>query len=181
MAGVSHDIRLPGRLVKPASDASEEHMTYPKTPPPAPPVTDWVLVANASRARCFVRDVDNGAMRELQGFVHPASRLKGRDLGDDRAGLAHKGTASTQFAPPTDPHDKEHAQFARELVQHLEQAALEHRYGRLTLIASSPFLGELKAQLGAAAQRILSAAVALDLTGYSGAELEHRVTKALAG
>ena len=25
---------------------------------------DWVLIANAARARCFVRDADNGAMRD---------------------------------------------------------------------------------------------------------------------
>lgn len=33
--------------------------------------------------RCFVRDVDNGALREERSFVHPASRLK-----LSRAGLA---------------------------------------------------------------------------------------------
>ena len=43
------------------------------------PALDWVLIANAARARCFVRDADNGAMREERSFVHPASRLKGRN------------------------------------------------------------------------------------------------------
>ena len=69
------------------------------------PALEWVLVANAARARCFERDADNGAMREIEGFVHPASRLKGLDLGNDRGGLAHKGVASTQFAPATAPHE----------------------------------------------------------------------------
>lgn len=38
-----------------------------------------VLVANASRARLFDRDAENGAMRETASFVHPQSRMKGRN------------------------------------------------------------------------------------------------------
>lgn len=148
----------------------------PQTTPGAP--LQWVLVANAARARCFERDPDNGALRELDGFVHPGSRLKGQDLGSDRAGLAHKGIASTQYAAPTDPHDKEHALFARELAQYLEQAALAHRFERLALIASNPFLGELRAQLGASCQRALVTSVPSDLTAYAGRDLEQRVAKA---
>ena len=45
-----------------------------------------VLVANASRARLFDRDAENGAMRETASFVHPQSRMKGRELGRDRPG-----------------------------------------------------------------------------------------------
>jgi protein required for attachment to host cells len=147
----------------------------PERPGPAP--VQWVLVANAARARCYERDPDNGAMRELQGFIHPASQLKGHDLGSDRPGLAHKGIASTQFAPPTDLHEKEHAQFARELSQFLEQAVLAHRFDRLTLLASNPFLGELKAQLGPGSLRALDAGIPLDLTAFGGRDLEHRVDK----
>ncbi|MDP1647223.1 MAG: host attachment protein [Rubrivivax sp.] len=141
---------------------------------------DWVLVANAARARVFERDPENNAMRELSSFVHPQSRQKGQALGRDRPGKAQKGsTASTAFPPHTDLHQKEHAEFAHELAQHLEEAALAHRYPRVALVASSPFLGELKAQLGAAAKKLLQAAVALDLTSYEGADLEHRVAQAL--
>ncbi len=140
---------------------------------------DWVVVANASRARIFERDPENKAMRELYSFVHPQSRQKGQELDRDRPGRAHKGVASTAFPPHTDPHQKEHAEFAHQLTQSLEEAALAHRYPRLAILASSPFLGELKAQLGAATQRLLQAAVALDLTPHVGAELEHRVAQAL--
>ena len=117
---------------------------------------DWVLIANAARARCFVRDADNGAMREERSFVHPASRLKGAALEHDRGGKVHKSAASTQFAPHTDVHDKEHAAFARELAAFLEKAALAQQYPALSLIASAAFLGELRAQLGPAAQQALA-------------------------
>jgi protein required for attachment to host cells len=147
--------------------------------PPAPAL-DWVLIANAARARCFVRDADNGAMREECSFVHSASRLKGEVLGRDRGGKVHKGVASTQFAPHTDVHDKEHAAFARELAAYLEKAALAQQYPGLSLIASAAFLGELRAQLGPAARKRLRQGITLDLTACEGADLEHHVTQALA-
>jgi protein required for attachment to host cells len=156
-------------------------MTRPTyTPPETPPPLDWVLVANAARARCFVRDSENGAMRELEAFVHPESRMKGEDLMRDRGGKAVKGmVSSTQYAPHTDPHEREHEVFARQLADYLDKAALDHRMPGVSVIATNPFLGTLKAQLGSATQRVLRAAIALDLTALEGAELEGRVTDAL--
>ena len=153
----------------------------PNTSNPKPTHTlGWVLVANASRARSFVRDADNNAMRELCSFVHPASREKGTALASDRGGLVHKGVPSTQFAPHTDLHHKEHAEFARELAQYLEEAALAHRYPGLAIIASKAFLGDLRAVLGPATQHLLRASVPLDLTTAQGADLEQRVAQALS-
>lgn len=140
---------------------------------------DWVLVANAARARCFERNDHNHALRELASFVHPQSRQKGSALADDRGGLVHKGVASTQFQPHTDVHEKEHEAFARELAHHLDDAVLAHRCSGLVLFASSSFLGELRSHLGPSTVPRVKAGIALDLTSYSGAELEQRVTQAL--
>ena len=118
-------------------------------------------------------------MRELASFVHPRTRLKGAALAHDRPGQAFKGEARTAYEPHTDPHQKEHTEFARELAQRLEEEAIERRYPRVAVFASSPFLGEIKAHLGATTQRLLQAAVALDLTAFDDSELEHRVADAL--
>ncbi len=150
-----------------------------RTPPIKTRPLGWVLIANAARARSFVRDAENGAMREICSFVHPASRLKGVALQDDRGGQVRKSAASTQFAPHTDPHDKAHAEFGNELAGYLEEAALAHRYPELALFASKAFLGELRTRLGPATQQLLSKSVPLDLTAYQSAELEQRVTRAL--
>jgi protein required for attachment to host cells len=141
---------------------------------------DWVLVANGTRARCFERDSENNALREIADFVHPKGRLKGQALESDRPGHAFKGAASTQLEPHTDPHVKERARFADELVAMLDEAALSHRFERLALIASNPLLGELRSRLGTACRQRLHASVALDLTTYADSELEHRVAHALA-
>ena len=139
-----------------------------------------VLVANASRARLFERDADNGAMRETASFVHPQSRMKGAELGRDRPGQAFKGAARTAYEPHTDPHHKELAEFARELMQRVEEEALQRRFPRVAILASNPFLGELKAHMGPTTGRLLAAAVALDLTEYVNGNLERRVAQALA-
>lgn len=140
---------------------------------------DWVVVANAARARIFERDDENQALREMADHVHTPSRQKAAELETDRPGKAHKGEASTAFAPHTDPREREHQRFAHELAQVLEEAALAHRMPGLVLLASNPFLGELKAELGDATRRLLKHSAPVDLTSYQHAELEARVTRAI--
>ena len=142
---------------------------------------EWILIANATRARLLQRQRGE-PMVVLESFVHPEGRLKISELADDR--LGHEAVDSSyggaSFQPRTDAKRKEHERFARELAQHLErQAQLDH-FHSLTIFASSPFLGEIKAQLGAATTRLLSGAHDLDLTSVGLAELERRIAHELA-
>ena len=144
----------------------------------------WIVLANAARARVFEREVDSGRMVELLDLVHPQSRLKAEALTSDQEGHAQKahgdpGHAGTVFEPHTTPHRKEQAAFAVEISRHLEVAATQGRCADVALIASDPFLGELKAHLGHATRRVLSATVPRDFTAYAGPDLAHRVTEAL--
>ena len=107
------------------------------------------------------------------------SRTAPGELGHDRPGQARKGAAHTAFVPHTDPHERELAVFARELSAALEAAVLEHRLGRWSLIASSPFLGRLRAELGERSAACLDCHVDRDLTTFEGAELESRVSALL--
>ena len=140
---------------------------------------DWVVVANAARARIFERDDENQALREIADCVHTPSRQKASELDHDRPGKARKSQASTAFTPHTETRDREHQRFAREIAQLLEDAALTDRMPALVLLASNPFLGELKAELGSASQRLLKFSAPVDLTTYQFSDLEHRVTRAL--
>lgn len=140
----------------------------------------WVLIANSARARSFIRDEENHAMREICSFVHTESRQKGVALQADRGGKIRKSEgASSQFSPVSDPHQKEHTQFARELAQYLEEAALAHRFPEVSLIAAKGFLGDLRLQLGPVTRQRLHFCVPSDFTAYDGSELERRVTEAL--
>jgi protein required for attachment to host cells len=146
--------------------------------------TTWVLVANGERARCLERHAAKHSLTELADFVHPHASLAGKAGGGDLTGEAGKGHgrtghAATQFEPRTELHAKERATFARELSDHLNEAAAEHQYQKILLIATSPMLGEIKPLLNSAANKALGACVAIDLTRYKGADLEERVNKAL--
>jgi protein required for attachment to host cells len=137
----------------------------------------WIVVANAARARLCEFDPRDGSLTELEGFVHAAGRQKGSDLATDRPGHTEKGQASvrTSFEPHTEVHHKEREHFARELARTLDNAVVQRRCPALALIASNPFLGELKAQLGAAASKALVATEPADLTHCDLRELTRRV------
>lgn len=142
---------------------------------------EWILVANASLARLFSRKSDSAALVLLHTFEHLESRLKASELADDR--LGHDSTdrryGGVSFEPRTDLHRKQHLQFARTLAQRLGEGLAGGDCGRITLYASSPFLGELKGQLSPAAKKALRAAADVDLTSYGLRELEERIAHEL--
>lgn len=145
----------------------------------------WIVLANAARARIFERDPTDGKLAELTDFVHPGSRQKASELASDRPGHAQKahgdpGQASTAFTPRTDLRRREHEEFARQLAQYLDGAVAQRRCTSLVLIASNPFLGELKTHLGTATQKVLALAAPMDLTSVATPELERRVSEVLA-
>lgn len=142
---------------------------------------DWILIANSTRARLLQKE-RNERVTELEDFVHPQGRMKVSDLVDDRAG--HESTdrsyGGASYQPRTGVKQKEHQRFARELADFLERQAQSGSYRSLALFASSPFLGELKAELGTATSKLLSGSHDLDLTSVGVAELGPRLARELA-
>lgn len=67
-----------------------------------------------------------------------------------------------------------------DLADHLETQALQGSLNSLVIFASSPFLGELKAELGTATARLLSSTHDLDFTSFDLGELAQRVANELA-
>jgi protein required for attachment to host cells len=142
----------------------------------------WILVANGSRAVCYSRNPrksDWTLAREAE-FEHAESRMKGSELVADRpGGVRGHGNDSTKLVPRTDPRRNEVEQFARELAAHLDGALKAGRYGKLTLVASNPFLGMLVAQLPAGVRRSIDAQLAHDYTQLAPKELQARLKEHL--
>jgi len=144
----------------------------------------WILIADARHARCFERHAGNHSLTELADFVHSQTNLASQAHGGDLTGAAGKGHgrtghAGTQFEPHTETHAKERGSFARQLSDYLNQGVAEQRCDAFVLIASSAMLGQLKPCLSHAAEKAVTCCVSSDLTHYSGAELEERVTLAM--
>jgi protein required for attachment to host cells len=142
---------------------------------------NWILIANSVHARLLQQE-NGGPVLVLKNFTHPQSRSKVSELVNDRAG--HESTdrsyGGTSYQPRTDPKKKEHERFARELAVDLERHAQTGAFETLVIFASSPFLGELKAELGPAAARLLTGTHDVDLTSVGPAELKRRIAHELA-
>ena len=142
---------------------------------------EWILIANASVARLFSRESDSGPLVPLHTFEHSESRLKASELADDRLGhgSADRRPGGVSFEPHMNPRRKEHLHFAHTLAQRLDEGLASGDCGRITLYASSPFLGELKGQLSPAAKKVLRAAADVDLTSYGLRDLKERIAHEL--
>jgi protein required for attachment to host cells len=139
---------------------------------------EWFVIANASLARLFSRDGHGGPLRPLPVLTHAESRQKVHELVTDRAG--HEDTdrrrGGVPYEPRTDVMRKEQDRFAREVAHRIDQALQHGECGGVTVLASSPFLGDLKAHLTPATERALRGAHDLDLTQLSLNDLEQRLT-----
>mgnify|MGYP003297713888 CR=1 FL=1 len=70
-------------------------------------------------------------------------------LGSDRAGheAVDPRSGGNRFEPRSDVRRQEHASFAHEIAGELQDRLTAKEYDELWLLASSPFLGELKSAL----------------------------------
>jgi protein required for attachment to host cells len=141
---------------------------------------NWLVIANASRARVLEETGEAGAYVHVADLVHPESRLKGSELANDRPGhvpgpSAH-GTGSSAFDPRTDPHEREHDVFAREIAALLDAGVADGRCGGVLLVASDPFLGHVKGHLAAHTAKALLRTVSADYTALTERELAQRLT-----
>lgn len=146
---------------------------------------NWIVVANAARARVLEEPdpTKAGARRrvpfvDVADLVHPQSRQKGSELGGDRSGHVEgsaPGLAGAAYMPRTDPREREHDRFAREVARMLDHGVAEGRCAGLILVATNPFLGRLKHHLGEQAQKLILRTVSADYTTLDGPALIERL------
>jgi protein required for attachment to host cells len=136
-----------------------------------------ILVANGSLARCFSRTAAHDPLVPLDTIDFPENRLKASELGQDRQGLGRSDNSSTvvHFEPRTSAREKRMHQFAQTLAKRLEQGVADQEYSALWLIASSPFLGELKAALSPSVKHRLQLVHEADFTSLDVSALEERL------
>lgn len=128
----------------------------------------WVLVADGSRARFFVRE-KNRSLTESEILISPEQRLQEQELVSDRAGRAFdsRGGARHAMEPPTTKRQQVAIDFARRLTEELEQLRRAGELERLVLVAPPRFLGHLRSQLSSETQQLVALSVDKDLTQSS--------------
>jgi protein required for attachment to host cells len=142
---------------------------------------NWMVIANAARARVLVEESGKPHVyAHIADLVHPQSRQKGEELAYDRPGYAEgsaPGTAGAVYPPRTNPRERERDRFAQEVARLLDQGIADGRCAGLVLVASSPFLGHLKAHLGVQARKAIVRTVDADYTALRDSDLAERLAE----
>lgn len=137
---------------------------------------NWVLVADASRARLFAAAGPRAErITEIADFVNPAAKAKEDELASHSAGEGRPGARSA----PEEPSAAEHSAgaFSRHLSDYLESARNEHRYEHVYLVAEPKFLGRLRHDLSPAVRRLVAGEVDKDLSWFGPNEMAEYLKK----
>lgn len=132
------------------------------------PTGTWVVVADGTHARLFHNIGKNDALKlKQEELFKPGSE------GEDAQGPSgHRPSDST-------PGQTDEATFAKQLVHHLNAAALKHEFEHLFLIADPTTLGEIRPQLHVETTKRISGELAKTLTNSSLEDIE-KILKANA-
>jgi len=129
----------------------------------------WILAADSTEARLFTREKKFSPLTERQDWLHPESRLPGRDLEHDRQGktFSSHGYGQSDNQKHTDPKKREAQDFARELAGHLDTARANGEFESLSIVADPSFLGLLREQLDDNTRELIGVEVDKNLTRRS--------------
>lgn len=128
-------------------------------------MSNWIVVANATRARIFEATASDSQMREIETLVHPESRQHEGDLISDHAGHVYNGTTGGHSIDRLHTTKQQEAdEFARSLCDTLEHGRNAGRFHKLYLIAAPQFLGLMRKHMGKPLQGTVDHEFAKDLT-----------------
>lgn len=139
-------------------------------------MSTWVLVANRTGARIFVRNE-----RKL-GLVNNLDHASGKRMDQDiEAGVPHRTFDQHGKAhhDGSSPHEHSAESFAKELAAELRVGRSQKHVDRIVLIAEPHFLGLVRHELDDATAHLVTASVAKDLVKLDVKELEAHVNEAL--
>ena len=134
----------------------------------------YAVVANGAMARILRRGPERSqGWSEIECLLHPEARHHAQDDTSQRHG--NQATDRSGLAPRQSRGQHERQAFAREVGTLLQQHLQGPHSPPLVVFASTPFLGELLAQLDDGTRRHLHSHHASDLTALSLDSLSHRL------
>lgn len=123
----------------------------------------WIVAANSTIARIF--QLDKLLLIEMNGLVHPESRLREKDFIEGSAGsVVGAGSRKIMLGQQQSPKKIEAEQFAKQIAEHIGNARASGRLERLFLAASPSFLGLLRNEMDAHTAGLIVHEVSKDIT-----------------
>jgi protein required for attachment to host cells len=151
--------------------------------------TTWILIADGARARLLEQDRKSRHFKPISEQEFFGSRAQSKEIASDDRGRSFDSAARGQpggvahgrhaMEPPTDPQRYAEYAFARDLADHLEKAANQHRFDRLVLVAAPKALGDLRGLLPKTVQSRIVAEINKDLTNIPTPDLARHVDEHL--
>jgi protein required for attachment to host cells len=137
-----------------------------------------ILVADSSRARLYLADTPKAVLREVADFTSPDGRLPESELVSDRPGSARgaAGQGLRVYDQPTTAQEEARIQFARRLVERLEQDRKQGVFDQFVLVAPAAMLGKLRAEVKGPLAKILVESLDKNLVQQSPDELRAQVS-----
>jgi protein required for attachment to host cells len=145
---------------------------------------NWIVSANASRARFFSQPNLSQPLEEISDMVNEAVRLRTSETEPDKVGPT-AGTKSMHntggpvpnkgYEPHQTPSEHQTELFARNVAGYLLKSHQEGRYEHLSIVASPQFLGELRKLLAPELESVVSLEINKDYTQFSAQQLQEQL------
>jgi protein required for attachment to host cells len=129
--------------------------------------TTWVVVADSARARFFEWREPTEPLCEIADLANPEGRIKEKDLGSDRAGVASNSQGYNGGHPmqaTSSGHDKSEIEFADRIDDVLTEALDAAKFEQVMVYAPPHFLGNLRTHFSARVAKVVIQSEALNLT-----------------
>lgn len=149
---------------------------------PRRPSAYWVVVADRARARILEGNwPDFSELNQLEVLAHPEGAAHQRDVESDTQGRFYEGRGPKHKADAgLDFKHKTALEFARQIVDRLEQGKSENRFGQLVLIAPALFLSMLREALPEPLRRMVVADLDKDLIAAAEPSIVGALQKAVS-
>lgn len=140
-----------------------------------------VVVADSTRARIFTADTSKSPLTEIEVLANPEGRLHDRDITSDLPGKSAGGDGSGGHAyqSETDPKHHEMEEFSKRIADYLDNARNVNNLSKLLLVASPPFLGELRSHLSKETSQKVVFELDKNLTQHSADDIRNHLPKYL--
>ncbi|MGQ0506960.1 MAG: host attachment protein [Myxococcaceae bacterium] len=134
----------------------------------------WIVVADASRGRIFLRGNEGEPWSLIQEHANPEARSRSRDEQADNGRFQQsEGAVEANGMEPLTVKDVESRRFAEQLIDMLSKSV--NLFEDVGLVAPPKFLGLLRQQLSPSVKRKVLGTFAKDFTHYESRELAQRM------
>ena len=130
----------------------------------------WILVCDNSIAKIYVYDKTLRQLNLITELNHPEGRMRNNQLESSPRGTTEAGViAYGNRALATDRNSKHHNMeiFAKHIMQHLADNAIEHIYDKLFIIAPPAFMGLIRSNMHKCVKPTLANEITKNLVAHN--------------